>query len=396
MSSRRLAPIQPTDAVLSPEAEAEILAWTKKYPVGRQRSALIPALWVAQKDAGGWLPEMILRQVGDMLGMAYIRVYEVATFYTMFNLAPVGEFHIQLCGTTPCWLRGSDALKEVLARRVGPQNTISADGKFSWLEVECLGACANAPMMQVSTDVDDDPYYEDLTPESLEAILDAFASGQEPERGPQNGRTNSAPEGGPKTLNSADLYKLGRKLTTLPNQDTKVTLKRHADDPKGVRATIAGRRNKPKAPPPTRVDHERSPAGELLEKAKDMAKAVIPDNAGKPVTEREPVMKDGQPVPDSKGSAVAPRRRTSGAVPEVLYTDGPTDGQPDDLKRIKGIGPKFESDLNDKGVYYFRQIAAWKANDIKSVEAVLERFPGRIKRDEWVKQAKRLAKEAGQ
>ncbi|MEM7727896.1 MAG: NADH-quinone oxidoreductase subunit NuoE [Pseudomonadota bacterium] len=395
MSARRMSPVQPTDVALSTEAEAGILAWTKKYPEGRQRSALIPALWIAQKDADGWLPEMILRQVADMLGMAYIRVYEVATFYTMFNLAPVGKFHIQLCGTTPCWLRGSDALKEVLARRVGPQNTVSADGNFSWLEVECLGACANAPMMQVSTDVDDDPYYEDLTPESLEALIDEMAAGRMPERGPQTDRVNSAPEGGPKTLNSKDLYKAARKLTKLPNQDKKVTLRRHGDDPKGVRATIGGRRNKPVPPPPTRVDHERSPAGELLEKAKDMAKAIVPDNAGKPVTKRKPVKKDGQPVPDSKGAAVAPRRRTSGAVPQVLYKDGPTDGQPDDLKKIKGIGPVFERELNEKGVYYYRQIGAWKAKDIKDVEAdALARYPGRIKRDEWVKQAKRLAKGA--
>lgn len=336
MSARRLAPAsaQPVNASLSADAKAGILSWTKKYPEGRQRSALIPALWIAQKDANGWLPEAILREVGDMLGMAYIRVFEVATFYTMYNLAPVGKFHIQLCGTTPCWLRGSDALKEVLARRVGPQNSISDDGNFSWLEVECLGACANAPMMQVSTDVDEDPYYEDLTAESLEAILDDFAAGNTPERGPQNDRINSAPEGGPQTLNSKDLYKAARKLTKLPNQSKKVTLIRHAHDPKDARTS------KSKVPPVTKV-------------------------------------------------ASAPK-----SAPKVLYTDGPTDGRPDDLKKIKGIGPKFEADLNAKGVYYFRQIAAWKAKDVKAVEAVMEKFPGRIKRDEWVKQAKVLAKAA--
>lgn len=342
MSARRLAPAsaQPTNASLSADAKAGILSWVKKYPEGRQRSALIPALWIAQKDANGWLPEAILREVGDMLGMAYIRVFEVATFYTMYNLAPVGKFHIQLCGTTPCWLRGSDALKDVLARRVGPQNSISADGNFSWLEVECLGACSNAPMMQVSADVDEDPYYEDLTAESLEAILDDLAAGKTPERGPQNGRINSAPEGGPQTLNSKDLYKAAKKLTKLPNQGKKVALTRHAHDPKGARATVAGRVNKPKTPPATK--------------------------------------------------AVAGAK----AAPKVLYTDGPTDGAPDDLKKIKGIGPKFEGDLNAKGVYYFRQIAAWKAKDVKAVEAVMEKFPGRIERDEWVKQAKALAKAA--
>lgn len=337
MSARRLAPAsaQPANASLSAEAKAGILAWTKKYPEGRQRSAMIPALWIAQKDSNGWLPEAILREVGDMLGMAYIRVFEVATFYTMYNLAPVGKFHIQLCGTTPCWLRGSDALKEVLARRVGPQNSISDDGNFSWLEVECLGACANAPMMQVSANVDEDPYYEDLTADSLEAILDDLAAGKTPERGPQNGRINSAPEGGPLTLNSKDLYKAAKKLTKLPNQGKKVALTRHAHDPKGARATVDGRANKPKTP--------------------------------------DSVLQ---------------------AAPKVIYTDGPTDGTPDDLKKIKGIGPKFEGDLNAKGVYYFRQIAAWKAKDVKDVEAILEKFPGRITRDEWVKQAKVLAKAA--
>jgi NADH-quinone oxidoreductase subunit E len=336
MSARRLAPasVQPTNASLSAEAKAGILAWTKKDPEGRQRSALIPALWIAQKDANGWLPEAILREVGDMLGMAYIRVFEVATFYTMYNLSPVGKFHIQLCGTTPCWLRGSDALKEVLARRVGPQNSISEDGSFSWLEVECLGACSNAPMMQVSANVDEDPYYEDLTADSLEAILDDLAAGKTPARGPQNDRVNSAPEGGAKTLNSADLYKKARKLTKLPNQEKKVALVRHAGEPTGTRAA--------------------SPA-------------------------------------KTKTAKSAPKA-TKAAKPKVLYTDGPTDGTPDDLKRIKGIGPKFESDLNAKGVYYFRQIAAWKAKDVKDVEAVMEKFPGRIERDEWVKQAKALAK----
>ena len=395
MSARRMAPVQPTDVSLSPEAQAGVLAWTRKFPSGRQRSALIPALWIAQKDAGGWLPEAILREVADMLGMAYIRVYEVASFYTMYNLEPVGEYHIQLCGTTPCWLRGSDALKEVLRRRVGPQNTVSADGKFSWLEVECLGACANAPMMQVSADVDEDPYYEDLTPESLEAILDSYQRGVQPERGPQNGRHSSEPIEGRTTLTTLDIYKQGKKLTSLPNQGKKVTLRRHADDPKGIRATIAGRRNKPKAPPATRVDHERTPAGELMETSKDMADAKVPASKAKKITKRKPVTKGGKPVPDPKGTAVAPRRRTSGAVPEVkvLYEDGPTDGKPDDLKRIKGVGPVFERELNEKGIYYYRQIGAWKAADVKTIEAdAMSRYPGRIKRDGWVKQARALEK----
>jgi len=372
MSARRLAPaaMQPTNVSLSADAKAGILAWTQKYPEGRQRSALIPALWIAQKDANGWLPEAILREVGDMLGMAYIRVFEVATFYTMYNLSPVGKFHIQLCGTTPCWLRGSDALKEVLARRVGPQNSISEDGNFSWLEVECLGACSNAPMMQVSANVDEDPYYEDLTADSLEAILDDLAAGKTPARGPQNDRINSAPEGGAKTLNSADLYKKARKLTKLPNQEKKVKLVRHAGEPVGANA----KRTKP---------------------PKSTGAVLHPDPKEKRATEEGAAPRAAEAAP----FAAKPKRATKPAgkkvsKPKVLYTDGPTDGSPDDLKRIKGIGPKFESDLNAKGVYYFRQIAAWKAKDVKDVEVILEKFPGRITRDEWVTQAKALAKAA--
>ena len=127
--------------------------------------------------------------------MARIRVLEVATFYTMFNLAPVGKFHVQLCGTTPCMLRGSDELKKICQERIGEQLHVTADGKFSWIEVECLGACVNAPMAQINYD-----YYEDLTPASFEKILDELAAGRTPKPGPQNDRQLSAPVGGPTTL----------------------------------------------------------------------------------------------------------------------------------------------------------------------------------------------------
>ena len=185
MSARRLAIRQPESFALSAKAKKEIGTWVKKYPKDRQRSALIPALWIAQKDAGGWLPELALRELGDMLDMAYIRVYEVVTFYTMFNLEPVGEHHIQLCGTTPCWLRGSDDLIDVLTRRIGPSGSVSSDGKLSWVEVECLGACANAPMAQISNKAGHD-YYEDLTAEGLEAMMDDLAAGKSIKAGPQN------------------------------------------------------------------------------------------------------------------------------------------------------------------------------------------------------------------
>lgn len=362
MSLRRLAPPseQPESFDLSEDADIKIAEWVKKYPDGRQRSALIPALWIAQKDAGGWLPEKALRNVADRLGMAYIRVYEVATFYTMFNLAPVGEHHIQLCGTTPCWLRGSDELKIVLEREIGPEGTVTDDGKFSWVEVECLGACANAPMCQISTDIDEDPYYEDLTPENFEALIRRLGNGDPVERGPQNGRQNSAPEGGPKTLRGEGHFHK-EKLVKLPNTEKSVKLNYYEWDPKERRATRGGW-----------VDPKRHASPDPKKRS---------GNIGRDLT---PGLVDEDP---SKG---LPKRAGQTPKPKVIYEDGPTDGPPDDLKKIRGIGPVFESDLNDKGVYYFRQIAAWKKADIKKIEEVIGKFPGRIERDDWVKQAKSL------
>jgi NADH-quinone oxidoreductase subunit E len=199
MSVRRLAPpeIQPKDFAFT----AENLAWARaqiaKYPEGRQASAVIPVLWRAQEQSGGWLPEAAIRAVAELLDMAHIRVLEVATFYTMFNLAPVGKFYVQFCGTTPCMLRGAEALRQVCERRIGPQHHVTADGKFSWIEVECLGACVNAPMVQINYD-----FYEDLTAESFEKILDEFAAGRTPKPGPQVDRQLSAPVGGATTLKS--------------------------------------------------------------------------------------------------------------------------------------------------------------------------------------------------
>ena len=197
MAVRRLAPaeIQPKEFSFTPDN----LAWAKKeltkYPDGRQASAVIPLLWRAQEQGGGWVPEAAIRYVADFLSMAHIRVMEVATFYTMFNLAPVGRFHVQLCGTTPCMLRGAEDLKKVCHQRIGDQFDVTADGKFSWVEVECLGACVNAPMVQINYD-----FYEDLTPELLEKILDQMAAGKEPKPGPQVDRQFSAPVGGAITL----------------------------------------------------------------------------------------------------------------------------------------------------------------------------------------------------
>jgi NADH-quinone oxidoreductase subunit E len=197
MSVRRLDPRQPASFAFTPENDAWVRATIEKYPPGKQASAVIPVLWRAQEQHGGWLPEPAMRLVADLLGMAYIRVYEIATFYTMFQLAPVGrKAHVQVCGTTPCMLRGSEALVEVCKRRInGEPHRLSADGDFSWEEVECLGVCANAPMVQIWKDT-----YEDLTPELFEKVLDGFAKGQAPKAGSQTGRQASCPAGGPTTL----------------------------------------------------------------------------------------------------------------------------------------------------------------------------------------------------
>ncbi len=197
MSVRRLAEQQPESFAFTPEN----LAWCEreigKYPPGRQASAVVPLLWKAQKQNNYWLPQKAIETVAEMLGMPYIRVLEVATFYTMFNLSPVGKHYVQFCGTTPCVLAGADAIKDVLKRKVGEQGRVSADGNFSWLEVECLGACCNAPMVQINDD-----YYEDLTAENFEKLLDDLAAGRPVKTGSQMGRVSSEPTGGLTSLTS--------------------------------------------------------------------------------------------------------------------------------------------------------------------------------------------------
>jgi NADH-quinone oxidoreductase subunit E len=205
MSVRRLADasVQPKEFSFTPDN----LAWAKKqlekYPVGRQASAVIPLLWRAQEQHDGWVSEAAIRYVADFLGMPHIRVLEVATFYTQFQLQPVGRAaHVQVCGTTPCMLRGSEAIRKVCQERIHHEPFhVSADGKFSWEEVECLGACVNAPMVLIGSDT-----YEDLTPENFEKVLDGFAKGAPVKPGPQIDRQFSAPMGGATTLTDAEIY----------------------------------------------------------------------------------------------------------------------------------------------------------------------------------------------
>ncbi len=200
---RRLAPpeLQPAGFAFN----AENAEWAKKeiskYPQGRQASAVIALLWRGQEQEG-WVTHPMIESVAQMLTMPFIRVLEVATFYTMFNLVPVGTYLVQVCTTTPCWLVGSDAVVDACKKHIHPaQHTISADGKFSWMEVECLGACVNAPMLQIDKD-----FYEDLNGPVTEKLLEELRAGRAVKPGSQNGRHTSEPLGGATTLGDPALY----------------------------------------------------------------------------------------------------------------------------------------------------------------------------------------------
>ncbi len=203
MSLRRLAPpeMQPAGFVFT----AQNAEWAKqeiaKYPPGRQASAVIALLWRGQEQEG-WVTHPMIEKVAEMLAMPFIRVLEVATFYTMFNLEPVGTHLVQVCTTTPCWLAGSDAVVEACKKHIHPsQNTVSEDGKFSWMEVECLGACVNAPMLQIGKD-----FYEDLDGPVTEKLLEDLRAGRAVKPGPQNDRHSSEPMGGATSLTDPALY----------------------------------------------------------------------------------------------------------------------------------------------------------------------------------------------
>jgi len=186
---------QPASFAFTPENRAKAEAAMAKYPKGRQASAVIALLYIAQSQAG-WVPQAAIEHVAEMLSMPAIRVYEVATFYTMFHLSPVGRHHIQLCRTTPCWLRGSDAVRDACLAKLGIGiGETTADGKFSLVEVECLGACVNAPVVQVNDDM-----YEDLDAAKMGEIVDRLGRGETVPHGSQSGRQFAAPASGLTTL----------------------------------------------------------------------------------------------------------------------------------------------------------------------------------------------------
>ena len=197
---------EPISFTFDAESEAQIAKVLQRYPAGRQASAVMPLLYVAQKQMGrltgsAWVPRVAMDVIGARLGMAPMRVYEVATFYFMYNTKPIGRFHLQVCGTTPCWLRGSDDVLRACkdAGHLKGYGDTSADGNFTLTEVECLGGCVNAPILQV-----DDDYYEDMDYESTVKLIEALKRGERPKPGSVIGRQTSAPVGGPQVLNGAE------------------------------------------------------------------------------------------------------------------------------------------------------------------------------------------------
>ena len=372
MSLRRLHHEQPDDFAFTAANAAWAEQLIAKYPDGRQASAVIPLLWRGQEQEG-WVTRPMIEQVASMLGMAEIRVLEVATFYFMFQLQPVGSVaHIQVCGTTSCMICGAEDLVAVCKEKIAPNpHQISADGKFSWEEVECLGACSNAPMAQIGKD-----YYEDLTTESLGSLIDRMASGEVPAPGPQNGRWASEPADGLTSL-LGDAGHTGNASVDIAQQLGDSLKRIDGTDPLPQWNAIGGAAvvRTPSAPV---VEPSPEPA-EVTEET-DAPAANDADAAGESAVS-EPV---AAPAVDAEDYVPAEDDK-----PELL-TEARESG-PDDLKVIKGIGPKLEKLCNQLGVYHYDQIASWTDKEVAWVDHNLDGFKGRIVRDEWVSQAKVLA-----
>ena len=337
-----------------------------KYPEGRQASAVIALLWRAQEQEG-WLTRPAIEHVAAMLGMDYIRALEVATFYFMFQLHPVGQIaHFQICGTTPCMLCGSEDLIAVCEDKIAAKPfALSKDGNFSWEEVECLGACANAPMAQIGKD-----YYEDLTPESFAALIDDLAAGKVPTPGSQTGRFACEPKSGLTSLKAFETDRMARNYSVQQALDIGDTIKRIDGTEMPLRTPWQdkGASHKPAAPD---VKHNETPVA-IVTKA-SLAKVADLVGGG----DREP------PASSPETDAAAP-----GTKPETL--DAPRDGQPDDLKQLKGVGPKVEMGLNAVGIYHLDQVANWTPDEVDWVDENLDGVKGRASRDNWVRQARQL------
>ncbi|MCF6231837.1 MAG: NADH-quinone oxidoreductase subunit NuoE [Rhodobacteraceae bacterium] len=351
---RRLHHTQPDAFTFTPANLAWAQGQITKYPEGRQASAVIPLLWRAQEQEG-WISRPALESVADMLSMDYIRVLEVASFYFMFQLQPVGSVaHIQVCGTTSCMICGAEDLMAVCQQKIAAKpHDLSVDGRFSWEEVECLGSCSNAPMAQIGKD-----YYEDLTAKRFGEILDELAAGRVPIPGPQNGRYAAEPVKGLTSLTEYDSGRTQYNASVQAAVDIGDTIKRiDGTEVPLVMPWLNGRKKAAATPVKAKTTKPKQP------------KATKPTKPKATVTAKVSPA-DGQPA----GLSAA---RDSGA---------------DDLKMIKGVGPKLENLLNSMGYFHFDQIADWRANDVAWVDENLKGFKGRVSRDNWVDQARSLAR----
>lgn len=351
---RRLHNEQPESFAFTPANQEWAEGQITKYPEGRQASAIIPLLWRAQEQEG-WLTRPAIEKVADMLDMAYIRALEVASFYFMFQLQPTGSIaHIQICGTLSCMICGAEDLVAVCKEKIAEKPfTRSADGKFTWEEVECLGSCTNAPMAQIGKD-----YYEDLTADRLREIIDELAAGQVPVPGPQNGRYGAEPLGGLTSLTDFESGKAQYNGSVQLAVDIGDTVKR-------IDGTEV----------PILTPWLNKTAGKAA--AKPAAKKAAAPKAAAPKAEPKPAAAEAPAVEEKQ--------------PETL--SAAREGGADDLKRISGVGPKLEGLLNEMGFYHFDQIAKWTAAEIAWVDSRLK-FKGRIERDDWVAQATQFANEA--
>lgn len=400
MSVRRLAEpaLQPAAFAFNRAKSAEAKKWIKKYPKGREQSAVIPLLMLAQEQEG-WVTQPAIEAIADMLDMPYIRALEVATFYTQFQLKPVGtKAHIQVCGTTPCMLRGSEALMEVCREKIHPEQFhANADGTLSWEEVECLGACVNAPMVMIFKDT-----YEDLTPGRLGEIIDAFESGKGDSvtPGPQVDRFRSAPASGFTSL--AD-----EKAVLKSTRDKASKAGKPKGDPvppsKSAKPKTDAIETSPAVKTPSKV--KASPNGEKAASVAAPKANARTANKAEPAVEGDARQRKARQAParpvklagtGAKGSAgKAAGKAAKDGAPSLLDKNRPIGMErpaaPDDLKLISGVGPKIEKTLHSLGIFTYSQIAAWKKAEREWVDGFLK-FHGRIERDEWVKQAKALAK----
>jgi NADH-quinone oxidoreductase subunit E len=413
MSVRRLAEasVQPASFAFNRANAAVAKQWIKKYPKGREQSAIIPLLMIAQEQEG-WVTKAAIETISDMLGMPRIRGLEVATFYTQYQLNPVGtRAHIQVCGTTPCMLRGSEALMDVCRSKIHHDQFHTNDkGTLSWEEVECLGACVNAPMVMIFKDT-----FEDLTPERLAEIIDLYGAGKGASvaPGPQDGRTGSEPASGLTSLKSEkailkstrdrEAKAATKAAQAAPDAIIAAPVPAPAPAPAPVAPSNAG---KPKTDAPETSPALKTPSKIKVAPAVEKAASVSAPlhsaaNANKAAPEVEQVSKQrngpktkAEPAaafkaPETKAPAakaakpsLEDKNRPSGIDRPALV---------DDLKLISGVGPKIEGVLHTLGIFTFAQVASWKKAEREWVDGYLS-FHGRIDRDDWVKQAKALAK----